>query len=603
MGNGSYAAETKDSKQWGFTFLDLSNSVYSELGNKAAISVNIGMTKLTKAYRDEWQSLLKDPTKKGYGAEQARGAFLNSISLYLTFEGLNNDLAELEQAKDEQYGQHYKDRLIDSIQKAQVTFAAQTILALNSGLNLLTKGSRIVAYLAQGKSGLQMINQILKGGVASSSAALSLAASGVLGVMSILESIETFKSAKQLIDDGEYWTGKLLQVGAVVQGVIGVILLLQTFKIIPLSGLWAIGFMLGAALIALLVYIFRDKTQDWIPIEVWANRILFGNNEKPKKWPTYPPTVLGTGIATNDYLAAVQGLNCNIEFGQQHESAYINRLGALSDNQAELDREYNKFYTSMESTMDYQTRSRLEDDWYRYLENKLNLERSYLEGIHKAAWLNSGLRGDESNQYLTLAQNRAKAEAQERERSILKSKLKADAFYHTQGLYIQMTLPKYDQKISRLEAFLHISQGDKTMILSIVNGKDYPEINVLSGELSSVVLRVEYKKPVINRKESNSVGVTKDESYDVIKRPKTKLETGLPMLVINPDSGQPVPILEDTDTYKITYKVAEIYGAHNIYLNVNYWQDGKTKIIKSQTGEQKSISLAPLVQVYNYQKD
>jgi len=54
---------------------------------------------------------------------------------------------------------------------------------------------------------------------------------------------------------------------------------------------------------------------------------------------------------------------------------------------------------------------------------------------------------------------------------------------------------------------------------------------------------------------------------------------------------------------KNTYKVAEVYGDFNIYLKANYWQDGKTKIIKTPTGEQKSISLAPLVQVYNYQKD
>ncbi|WP_392560287.1 hypothetical protein [Orbus mooreae] len=78
--------------------------------------------------------------------------------------------------------------------------------------------------------------------------------------------------------------------------------------------------------------------------------------------------------------------------------------------------------------------------------------------------------------------------------------------------------------------------------------------------------------------------------------------TGL-MILANDDKGNSLPVLQKTSSHKITYKVAELYGDHDIYLKVKYWQTGKTKEFKGQDGNTCMTDLTPLVQEYHYQKD
>lgn len=587
-GDGAYAADTKSTKQWTFDVLDLENSIYSELTAKRNFSSNIGVTKLKVEYEKIWKDAGKLNLKITTVSELGRSAFLNALSLYMTYEGLSNNLAELSMTQYGQAGQLYIDRLKSDIVKGKITFAAQMIVAIDSALKFVLGEGKQIAFFIYGKSSVKIANAIIKGTTGGPVFLLNSLASGVLAISAIFEGALALQSAGKLVANGEIVKGTITFFCAALQFTVAILSLLKLFHLISFTGPWAGLLFAISSLAMLLVYIFRDESQDWVPIEIWANRTLFGRHDYPKKWPTYPPTLLGTGIATNDYLAAIQGLNGNIEFGQKNESTYYNRLPLVIEQNSKLNEEYQKYSAEMANAQNDETKASLSSKWVNFASKTCGLTNQQVSAAQTA-----------TREVHRINKGKGMAD----ELSTIKNVNKYNASNSMQGLYIQMTLPKYDRIISKLEAYLHISSGDKTMILSINNGLNFPKITNISADiLPTVALRTDNKEPIRDVKHDNTEGVTKNEYYDKIKRPKTQIETGLPILVYNEETKKEEPIWEETDSFKITYKVAEIYGDHTIYLKVNYWQEGKSKVIKMADDTEQTISLAPLVQVYNYQQ-
>lgn len=564
VGDGEYELSEKSAEEFVFDIFDMSNSVGSELKwaggvlqmKKGEFGFN-SLSGIGKAYLDEY---------RGFGkmndiVETGMSAVLNSISLMLSKMSLDANLEKLAKAGEAQYGQKYKDNLHSEIRKGYLTVTSQTLVVLSATAQSAVKMARLAAYLSKSRQVAKWVNKILKGGGAQTGLALAKLGGGILGIMAIIDGFDTISSGTSLVNDGESGAGWVLRICGGGQAVIAVLGMLKLFNLMAIAGPWAIGLAVLSVVFMILAYIFRDKSLDWVPIEYWANRTLFGKSYKDKKWPAYPPTLLGTGIATNDYLAAIQGLHCNIEFGERFESTYADRLPCLSIEAEHINK------------MDNQ-----QLDKYVKQHNR-GYKSPFSEYVQKS----------------DVVENRI---------GILKMR-KIDLALQGQGLYVQMILPNYDPQISKLEGTLHLSKGGETMVLSITNGDDYPNVSNISAdhfELSTVALRGENKAPITDKDDGNTEGVTKDEFYDAIEIPKKDTVTGL-MILTTDDQGNQLPVLHKTNNHKVTYKVAEIYGDHEIYLKVKYWQAGKTKQLKDQDGNPYITDLTPLVQAYHYIKD
>ncbi|WP_392560289.1 toxin VasX [Orbus mooreae] len=591
VGDGSYELSEKSAEEFTFDIFDMSNSVASELkwqGNELKLKQGeLGFNSLAgidKAYLDEYREF----GKMNDTVESGMSALLNSISLMLSKMSLDDNLEKLAKAGDAQYGQKYKDNLYSEIRKGYLTITSQTLVVVSATSQAALKGAKLAAYLRNNRQVMRWVNKILKGGGANAGLALAKLGGGILGIMAIIDGFDTMSSGSSLVKEGESGAGWVLRICGGAQVVIAVIGMLQLFNLIAIAGPWAVGLAVLSVIFMILAYIFRDKSLDWVPIEYWANRTLFGQAYKNKKWPAYPPTLLGTGIATNDYLAAVQGLHCNIEFGEKPEMAYVNRMDYIQQTTTELEQAYQQFLTKMQQTTDENQKQYLALQWEAFVSERCELLVSDVKEIREQAkWI------DDYNSNKN----------QSSELMLIKSRWQVNIWSRMKGLYVQMTLPNYDPQISKLEGVLHLSKNNQTMILNITNGNDYPNIKKTFGELSTVALRGENKAPITNVESTgNTEGVTKEEFYQAIEIPKKDTVTGL-MVLATDDKGNPLPVLQKTTSHKITYKVAELYGDHEIYLKVKYWQTGKTKAVKDQDGNTSMTDLTPLVQEYHYQKD
>ena len=582
VGDGSYALSEKSAEAFTFDIFDMSNSVSCEFEWHGGVfkmkQGELGFNSLEgidKAYLGEYREF----GKMNNIAETGWSALLNSISLFLSKKSLDTNLEKLALAGEAQYGQKYKDNLHDEIKKGYLTITSQTLVVVSSTSQTVLKGVKLAAYLRNNRQIIRWVNKILKGGGAQAGLALAKVGGGILGIMAIIDGFDTMSSGASLIKDGEVAAGRVLIICGGGQTVIAVLGLLQLFNIIAIAGPWAIGLVVLSVIFMMIVYIFRDESLDWLPIEYWANRTLFGKKYKDKKWPVYPPNLLGTGIATNDYLAAVQGLHCNIEFGERYEMAYRDRLPYIQQKTLKLEQTYQEFYEKMQLATNEAEKNYLESQLERLVSQQTNMHIYQVESLRKGIYTNH-------NRNLELA--------------MIKNSWLPEIQSKMQGLYVQMVLPNYDVDISILEAVLHLCKNGQTMVLSITNQRLYLDIQPIFGALDTVALRGERKEPIRDLYKNNTEKVTKIEYYEAIEIPKKDTVTGLTILT-DDDKGNPLPLLQKTTHHKITYKVAEIYGEHEIYLKVKYWQSGKTQARKDHNGHLELIELAPLVQEYHYQ--
>lgn len=90
-------------------------------------------------------------------------------------------------------------------------------------------------------------------------------------------------------------------------------------------GLFLFSLLAGVAA-TIILYIFRDTSDDWNKQELWFNRCLFGLWEHQDKGYPYPPTYAGMALSINDYLVARMGINAVLQL--EDKTFYAKKMGA-----------------------------------------------------------------------------------------------------------------------------------------------------------------------------------------------------------------------------------------------------------------------------------
>ncbi|WP_392563745.1 hypothetical protein RHO13_10800 [Orbus wheelerorum] len=109
--------------------------------------------------------------------------------------------------------------------------------------------------------------------------------------------------ARGEVDGSGYLVGSLCQLSS---GLLGIISLFFLNPVVALA-----AFIFGV-MAFILLWLFKDKSDDWTLMQTWFNRSYFGlwSHKAVGKGEPYPLTDIGAYIACNDYLVAL--LNCQV---------------------------------------------------------------------------------------------------------------------------------------------------------------------------------------------------------------------------------------------------------------------------------------------------
>ncbi|WP_392559014.1 toxin VasX [Orbus mooreae] len=239
--------------------------------------------------------------------ERATVYLENGISLALNgilaiFEVLNF-MRNLESLNSLRLGEAERKEIYSSLSKSCVTGTQLAFEGIASSIAIITAN-------ASGKSALFFIKQ--------SSVQIARGAGAILSIWVIADGIGGILKGVARASYGDVG-GLGYVLGSSFQILSGVAALLSI--LFPIFGI--VAFILGV-ISALLLWIFRDKSESWTLIEKWMTRCYFGNAEHQEKLTPYPLNNYGTFYAINDYFCALNGATATIWYDSNDNSLFVN---------------------------------------------------------------------------------------------------------------------------------------------------------------------------------------------------------------------------------------------------------------------------------------
>ncbi|RKS86101.1 hypothetical protein DES39_1527 [Orbus hercynius] len=244
-----------------------------------------------------------------FAAAKLLVAGLNAVATQMAYSD------NLEKLADAQLGETLRTEI-----KRDVTFGFYKVMAGYTNLVNEALGFAGVSIPNALRTSIQTnvtINSLTNGVFKTTAAATAF-----LGVVT---SLITIAEGFFIIQKGMKKVGKVRDIYIIagsLQMLAGVASLIQSVGLLFFAGpiglaLFVLSLILGVAA-SIVLYVFKDESEDWDKMQTWFNRCLFGQWQYQHQGQPYPPTYDGMAIAVNDYLVARMKLNAVIQLEKDH---------------------------------------------------------------------------------------------------------------------------------------------------------------------------------------------------------------------------------------------------------------------------------------------